>query len=111
MPPKSRNDSISAKRAGQKIRAQSRVLILIKIKPFPQIPFRLIQDFDPHDILLDNRFRAAPQLLKRALPCAIKRSRSSKMDFCQERTGISASRRHKSTHNVSIVWNFSANVI
>jgi len=96
--------------AGENNQAETAFLFLIEMKTFQQIAFSLVEYLDPHAIFLESRFRAASQLLNRALPCSTNRSRSSRIDFCHDGTGTSASRRHRSSHNVSIACNFSAKV-
>src|SRR5206468_2876145 len=92
---------------GQKICAQTGLLILIEVKPFDQVLLRLIQDLDVHEVCSEIRFLAASQSTKRAFPCSRRRSRSSKRSLCHCGIGT-ASRRQRSSQRASIARSFSS---
>ena len=87
------------------------LLSLVKVKSFNQILCRLIKNLNPPEILSDMRFLAVSQSMNRALPCSIRRSRSSRRSLCQWGTGTDSSRRHRSSQSASMARSFSSTVI
>src|ERR1043166_1598629 len=63
---------------GQEVGAEPGTLVLVKVKSFNQVLFRLIKNLQVHLVRSEIRFLASSQSLNRALPSARSRSRSSK---------------------------------